>query len=108
MSVISGDIDKLLHGQPTSMVLVEATRKERRDRIWLESKRLQVLEKKSDGVMSVVVCMRDVSRNVSCSSGRRLTGVDNRRAFDLSNGEERALRTRQPLSLILHGFLQTL
>ncbi|MGB8013892.1 MAG: sensor domain-containing diguanylate cyclase [Terriglobales bacterium] len=108
MSVISGDIDKLLHGQPTSMVLVEAVRKDG-DRIWLENK-VRVLEKKSDGVMSVVVCMRDVTKRklledrlarLALVDG--LTGVDNRRAFDLGIDREwrRALRTGQPLSLIL-------
>jgi len=108
MSTIAGDIDKLSKGEHTSMVVVEAVRKNGRH-IWLENK-VRVLQQRKDGTMSVMVCMRDVTERKYLEEQLEhqalidgLTGINNRRAFDQAMDREwrRAVRSGLPLSLVL-------
>ena len=108
ISVIKEDVDKISSGQQTSMVLVEAVRRDG-EHIWLENK-VRLLDRASDGELSVVIYMRDVTErkrledqlaNFALIDG--LTGIDNRRSFDQAIDREwkRTLRTGLPLSLLL-------
>jgi diguanylate cyclase (GGDEF)-like protein/PAS domain S-box-containing protein len=104
---IAEDVQKIRRGEPTSMVIVEAVRKDRRH-IWLENK-VRVLGR-GDGTMDVAVYLRDVTdrkllqdRLAQMAFVDGLTGIQNRRAFDLALEKEwkRASRSGEPLSLIL-------
>ena len=108
ISVIKEDVEKISSGQRTSMVLVEAVRKDGQH-IWLENK-VRVLDRTPAGELSVVIYMRDVTErkrledqlaNFALIDG--LTGIDNRGSFDLAIDREwkRTLRTGLPLSLLL-------
>jgi diguanylate cyclase (GGDEF)-like protein/PAS domain S-box-containing protein len=106
--VIAEDVQKIREGQPSSMVIVEAVHSDGRH-IWLENK-IRVLERDPDQAMRVVIYLRDVTdrkllqdqlAQMAFLDG--LTGIQNRRAFDLALEKEwrRAARSGQPLSLIL-------
>ena len=106
--VIAADVASIRSGQPTSTVMVEAVRSDGRH-IWLENK-VRVLDRAPDGSMHVAVYLRDVTdRKVLQDQLARmafvdgLTGIQNRRAFDLALDKEwkRAARNGSPLSLIL-------
>jgi diguanylate cyclase (GGDEF)-like protein/PAS domain S-box-containing protein len=108
IAVIAEDVEKISSGQPTSMVMVEAVRKDGQH-IWLENK-VRLLDRTPDGELSVVIYMRDVTErkrledqlaNFALIDG--LTGIDNRRSFDQAIEREwkRAMRTALPLSLLL-------
>jgi PleD family two-component response regulator len=90
------------------MVIVEAVRKDG-GHIWLENK-IRVLDRDVQGTMHVVVYLRDVTdrkllqdqlAQMAFLDG--LTGIQNRRAFDLALEKEwkRGARSGQPLSVIL-------
>jgi diguanylate cyclase (GGDEF)-like protein/PAS domain S-box-containing protein len=106
--LIAQDVQRIRLGQPTSMVMVEAVRSDGRH-IWLENK-VRVLDRGEDDVMHVAVYLRDVTdrkllqdqlAQMAYLDG--LTGIQNRRAFDLALDKEwkRAARNGSPLSLIL-------
>jgi diguanylate cyclase (GGDEF)-like protein/PAS domain S-box-containing protein len=106
--VIAEDVQKIRAGQPASTVIVEAVHSDGRH-IWLENK-IRVLERDPDQAMRVVIYLRDVTdrkllqdqlAQMAFLDG--LTGIQNRRAFDLALEKEwrRAARSGQPLSLIL-------
>jgi diguanylate cyclase (GGDEF)-like protein/PAS domain S-box-containing protein len=106
--VIDEDVQRIRAGEPNSTVMVEAVRKDG-GRIWLENK-VRVLERHIDGSMHVVVYLRDVTerkllqdRLAQMAFVDGLTGIQNRRSFDLSLEKEwkRAARSGQPLSVIL-------
>jgi diguanylate cyclase (GGDEF)-like protein/PAS domain S-box-containing protein len=108
IAVIAEDVEKISSGQPTSMVMVEAVRKDGQH-IWLENK-VRLLDRTPDGELSVVIYLRDVTErkrlqdqlaNFALIDG--LTGIDNRRSFDQAIEREwkRAMRTALPLSLLL-------
>ena len=108
MLVIAEDVERISSGQPTSMVQVEAVRKDGHH-IWLENK-VRLLDRAPDGELSVVIYMRDVTERkrlqdqfakLALIDG--LTGIENRRAFDLAIDREwkRTLHTGLPLSLLL-------
>jgi len=108
IQVIKEDVTRLLSGQLTTMVLVEAIRKDGA-RIWLENK-VRLTERAPDGELTVAIYMRDVTErkrlqdlNARLAFLDGLTGIDNRRAFDQAIDREwkRTLRTRLPLSLLL-------
>jgi diguanylate cyclase (GGDEF)-like protein len=90
------------------MVIAEAVRKDGRH-IWLENK-VRVLDRDANGTMRVAVYLRDVTdrkllqdRLAQMAFLDGLTGIQNRRAFDLALEKEwkRAVRSGEPLSLIL-------
>lgn len=106
--VIAEDVQMIRAGQPSSMVIVEAVRRDGQH-IWLENK-IRVLERDPDHAMRVVIYLRDVTdRKLLQDQLARmayldgLTGIQNRRSFDLALEKEwrRAARSGQPLSLIL-------
>jgi diguanylate cyclase (GGDEF)-like protein/PAS domain S-box-containing protein len=108
MLVIAEDVERISSGQPTSMVQVEAVRKDGHH-IWLENK-VRLLDRAPDGELSVVIYIRDVTERkrlqdqfakLALIDG--LTGIENRRAFDLAIDREwkRTLHTGLPLSLLL-------
>lgn len=108
MLVIAEDVERISSGQPTSIVQVEAVRKDGHH-IWLENK-VRLLDRAPDGELSVVIYMRDVTERkrlqdqfakLALIDG--LTGIENRRAFDLAIDREwkRTLHTGLPLSLLL-------
>ena len=108
MAVIAEDVERISSGQPTSMVLVEAVRKDGHH-IWLENK-VRLLDRAPDGELSVVIYMRDVTERKRLEEQLAklalldgLTGIENRRAFDQAIDREwkRTLRTGLPLSLLL-------
>jgi diguanylate cyclase (GGDEF)-like protein len=107
-AIIAEDVEKIRRGEPTSAVIVEAVRKDGRH-IWLENK-VRVLSRTADGTMHVAVYLRDVTerkllqdRLAQMAFVDGLTGIQNRRAFDLALDKEwkRAARSGEPLSLIL-------
>ena len=108
LAIIAADIDKLVRGESTSMVQIEANRKDG-ERIWLENQ-VRVLEYRERGEMLVMVVMRDVTerkrledRLAEQALVDALTGIRNRRSFDLAIEAEwkRTIRTGLPLSLVL-------
>jgi diguanylate cyclase (GGDEF)-like protein/PAS domain S-box-containing protein len=108
ITIIEADIQKLKRGSTSSMVLVEAMRKDGRP-VWLENKSC-VLRTGPDGEMLVMLSMRDVTRRKQLEDQLSqmalmdgLTGVANRWRFDetLEREWKRTCATRKPLSLIL-------
>ncbi len=108
LSVIAADIDKIRSGEPTSMVMIEAVRKDGHN-IWLENK-VRVLDARENGDMTVMLCMRDVTERkflqdqlAQMAFVDGLTGIENRRTFDRRIDEEwrRAWRSGAPLALVL-------
>src|SRR5271165_4652445 len=108
LAIIAEDVNKINAGSESSMVVVEAMRKDGR-RIWLENK-VRMIHKDPDGTLHVAIYMRDVTdrkqledRLAEMAFLDGLTGIKNRRAFDnaLTHEWKRAVRTRHPLSLIL-------
>lgn len=108
ISIIADDVQRITHGEENTMVVVEAVRKDGAH-IWLENK-VRVLERISDGWMTVAIYLRDVTerkllqdRLAHMAFMDGLTGIDNRRSFDQAIEREwkRTLRTGAPLSLIL-------
>jgi diguanylate cyclase (GGDEF)-like protein/PAS domain S-box-containing protein len=108
LPIIVADVAKLLRGEPTSSVIVEATRKDG-ERIWLENKVRLIRRSRSDE-MRVMVCMRDVTRRMRLEArlGKLarvdgLTGIANRRNFEevIAQQWKLTLRTAAPLSLLL-------
>jgi diguanylate cyclase (GGDEF)-like protein/PAS domain S-box-containing protein len=106
-AVIAEDVQKIRRGELTSMVIVEAVRKDGRH-IWLENK-VRVLDRTHDA-MHVAVYLRDVTdrkllqdRLARMAFVDGLTGIQNRRSFDMALEKEwrRASRSGEPLSLIL-------
>jgi diguanylate cyclase (GGDEF)-like protein/PAS domain S-box-containing protein len=106
--VIAEDVRRIQMGEPSSTVMVEAIRKDGRP-IWLENK-IRVLDRAADGTMHVVVYLRDVTERkllqdqlAQMAFMDGLTGIQNRRAFDIALDKEwrRAARNGSPLSLIL-------
>lgn len=106
--VVAEDVERIRSGEPDSAVIVEAVRKDGRH-IWLENK-VRVLDRNANGTMHVAVYLRDVTdrkllqdqlSQMAYVDG--LTGIQNRRAFDLALEKEwrRAARSGLPLSLIL-------
>jgi diguanylate cyclase (GGDEF)-like protein/PAS domain S-box-containing protein len=106
--IIAEDVQRIRAGEPDSMVMVEAVRKDGRH-IWLENK-VRLLDRDAEGTMLVAVYLRDVTdrkllqdqlAQMAFLDG--LTGIQNRRAFDLALEKEwkRAARDGSPLSLIL-------
>ncbi len=100
IAVIAEDVEKISSGQPTSMVMVEAVRKDGQH-IWLENK-VRLLDRTPDGELSVVIYMRDVTERKRLQDQLAkfalidgLTGIDNRRSFDQAIDREwkRAMRT---------------
>lgn len=69
LTTIASDIDRLSSGQETSMVVIEAVRKDGRH-VWLENK-VRVLNKKSKDEILVMVCMRDVTERRQIESELR-------------------------------------
>lgn len=108
IATIEADIQKLKNGATSSMVLIEAVRKDGRS-VWLENK-ARVLRADPDGEMLVMLSMRDVTRRKQLEDQLSkmalmdgLTGVANRWSFDetLEREWKRMCLTGQPLSLIL-------
>lgn len=108
MAIIADDVEKISRGEEHTMVLVEAVTRDGKH-IWLENK-VRVLDRDTDGWMTVAIYMRDVTdrkllqdqlAHMAFVDG--LTGIDNRRSFDKAIDREwiRTLRTGLPLSLIL-------
>jgi diguanylate cyclase (GGDEF)-like protein/PAS domain S-box-containing protein len=107
MALVDGDIAEILDGQPSSVLEIEAIRKDG-CRIWLECM-VRALGKK-EGEFYVAVCMRDVTRRKNLEEQLAhmamidaLTAIANRRAFDERIKQEwrRASRTSAPLSMVL-------
>ena len=99
---------RLVEGTPTTVVTVEAIRKDGRH-IWLEN-RVRVLSDEGEGNRTVVVCMRDITERKLMQDKLAqlmmidaLTGIGNRRAFDAALKREwtRAGQTSSPLSLVM-------
>lgn len=99
---------RLVEGAPTTIVTVEAIRKDGRH-IWLEN-RVRVLTDEGAGNRTVVVCMRDITERKLLEDKLAhlmmmdaLTGIGNRRAFDAALEREwtRAGQTNSPLSLVM-------
>ncbi len=108
MRLIGAHVARLLGGEPTDSITVEAIRKDG-ERLWLESK-VRLLERWSADEIRVMVCMRDVTRRMRLEArlGRLarvdgLTGIANRRTFDevIAQQWKLTLRTAAPLSLLL-------
>jgi diguanylate cyclase (GGDEF)-like protein/PAS domain S-box-containing protein len=108
MVIIGADVAKIRAGHHSSSVVVEAICKDGRN-VWLENK-VRVLNEESEGVMTVIVSMRDVTERKLLQDQLAqqamfdgLTGIHNRRAFDEAIARESriALRDGLPLSLIL-------
>lgn len=108
IQIIAGDVKKLLSGQVTTTVLIEAIRKDG-FHIWLENK-VRLVDRAPDGELTVAIYMRDVTErkrlqdlNAKLAFLDGLTGIDNRRAFDQAIDQEwkRTLRSGFPLSLVL-------
>jgi len=108
IEVIAEDAARIVRGQQTTMIVVEAIRKDGAA-IWLENK-VRLLGTTPDGEMTVAVYMRDVTKRKHLEDHLArlafidgLTGIDNRRAFDETIEREwrRTLRTGSPLSLVL-------
>jgi diguanylate cyclase (GGDEF)-like protein/PAS domain S-box-containing protein len=108
MAIIANDVEKISRGEEHTTVLVEAVTRDG-SHIWLENK-VRVLDRDTDGWMTVAIYMRDVTdrkllqdqlAHMAFVDG--LTGIDNRRSFDEAIDREwkRALRSGSPLSLIL-------
>ncbi|HTW81277.1 MAG TPA: sensor domain-containing diguanylate cyclase [Terracidiphilus sp.] len=107
IALIKNDAEKLLNGHQTSLVTVEAIRKDG-SHVWMENK-VRLLSNRN-GAMSVIICSRDITQRklfedrlarLALLDG--LTGIFNRRAFDdtIKREWKRAVRTRSPLSLLL-------
>ncbi len=108
LSVIREAGRRLVAGSPTTVVTVEAIRKDGK-RLWVEN-RVRILKDEGDGNRTVVVCMRDVTERKLLQDQLAelvlvdtLTGVGNRRAFDSAIDREwaQARDHRSPLSLML-------
>lgn len=108
LAVIRQAGKQLAAGAPSTVVTVEAIRKDGR-RIWVEN-RVRTLKQDSHGNRTVVVCMRDITERklmqdqlASLVLVDALTGVGNRRAFDAALDREwqRAIERQSALSLML-------
>jgi diguanylate cyclase (GGDEF)-like protein/PAS domain S-box-containing protein len=106
--IVDADVRKISTGMETSMVLVEAIRKDG-GHVWMENK-VRVLKRTRNGGISVMVSMRDVTarkmleeRLARLASLDGLTGIANRRTFDHTLYREcaRASRSGSSLALIL-------
>ena len=108
LAVIREAIKRLEAGATSTLVTVEAIRKDGRH-IWLEN-RVRTLTVEGPGKRMVVVCMRDVTERklmqdqlTSLVLVDTLTGIGNRRAFDAALDREwkNALARESALSLLL-------
>ncbi len=108
LAVIGEAGQRLAAGAPSTVVTVEAIRKDGR-RIWVEN-RVRTLEQDGHGNRTVVVCMRDITERkllqdqlASLVLVDALTGVGNRRAFDATLDREwhQAKERQSALSLML-------
>ena len=108
LAVIREAGKRLIAGAPSTVVTVEAIRKDGR-RIWVEN-RVRTLNDDGQGNRTVVVCMRDITERklmqdqlASLVLVDALTGVGNRRAFDAALDREwqRAVERHSALSLML-------
>ena len=108
LAVIKEAGQQLVAGAPSTVVTVEAIRKDGR-RIWVEN-RVRTLMEDGYGSRTVVVCMRDITDRkllqdqlASLVLVDALTGVGNRRAFDATLDREwqHARERQSALSLLL-------
>lgn len=107
MRIIAADVETIAASE-SSKVVVEAVCKDGRH-IWLENM-VRAIHKEKDGTLHIAIYMRDVSDRKRLEDKLAemvfldgLTGIKNRRAFDheLEREWKRAVRTQQPLSLIM-------